>query len=105
MALTSAPVLGLPNNTESFILDTDSSNYAIGAELIQVQGGEERVVAYGSYALTPEQINYCTTRKELLAVVRFTRQFRHYLLGRQFWSEQTTVVCAGFLISRSRMGS
>ncbi|GFO29685.1 Pol polyprotein [Plakobranchus ocellatus] len=29
-----------------------------------------------------EQRNYCTTRKELLAVVRFTRQFRPYLLGR-----------------------
>ena len=84
MALTSAPVLGLPNHDDSFILDTDSSNYAIGGELIQVQGGEERVVAYGSYALTPEQINYCTTRRELLAVIRFTRQFRHYLLGRQF---------------------
>ena len=84
VALISAPVLGLPNNTESFILDTDSSNYAIGAELIQVMGGEERVVAYGSYALTPEQINYCTTRKELLTVVQFTRQFRHYLLGGQF---------------------
>ena len=24
------------------------------------------------------------TRKELLAVVRFTRQYRHYLLGREF---------------------
>ena len=83
-ALTSAPVLGLPNDTDLFILDTDSSNYAVGGELIQIQGGEERVIAYGSYALTPEQINYCTTRKELLAVVRFTRQFRHYLLGKQF---------------------
>ena len=83
-ALTSVPVLGLPNNSDPFILDTDSSNYAIGGELIQVQDGEERVIAYGSYALTPEQINYCTTRKELLAVVRFSRQFRHYLLGRQF---------------------
>ena len=41
MALTSAPVLGLPNNTEPFILDTDLPNYAIGAELIQVQGGEQ----------------------------------------------------------------
>ena len=84
MALTSAPMLGLPNNYHSFILDTDLSNYAIGGELIQVQGGEKRVVAYGSYALTPEQINYCTTHKELLAVIIFTRQFRHYLLGRQF---------------------
>ena len=27
---------------------------------------------------------YCTTRKELLAVVKFCRQFRHYLLGRFF---------------------
>lgn len=83
-ALTSAPVLGLPNNADLFILDTDASNYAVGGELLQVQEGEERVIAYNSYALAPEQINYCTTRKELLAVVRFTRQFRHYLLGRQF---------------------
>jgi hypothetical protein len=41
-------------------------------------------VAYGSYILTPEQQNYCVTRRELLAVVRFTRQFRYYLLGRPF---------------------
>ena len=83
-ALTSTPVLGLANNQDLFILDTDASNYAIGAELIQVQEGGERVIAYGSFALTAEQLNYCTTRKELLALVRFTRQFRHYLLGRQF---------------------
>ncbi len=83
-ALTSPPVLGLPNQIDDFILDTDASDVAIGAELIQLQHGEERVIAYGSYALTKEQRRYCTTRKELLAVVRFTRQFRHYLLGRPF---------------------
>ena len=66
------------------ILDTDASDHAIGAELIQVQNGEERVIAYGSYALTAKQRKYCVTRKELLAVVRFTCQFRHYLLGRPF---------------------
>jgi hypothetical protein len=27
---------------------------------------------------------YCTTRKELLSVVRFTQHFKHYLLGREF---------------------
>lgn len=52
--------------------------------LLQVQNGVERVLCYGSYTLSPEQKRYCTTRKELLAVVRFTRQFRHYLLGRSF---------------------
>ena len=34
--------------------------------------------------MTSEQKNYCTTRKELLAIVRLTRQFRYYLLGRIF---------------------
>ncbi|VDI61434.1 Hypothetical predicted protein [Mytilus galloprovincialis] len=82
--LLSAPVLTLPNNKDYFILDTDASQNAIGAELIQVQDGEERTIAYGSFVLTAEQKRYCTTRKELLAVIRFTRQFRHYLLGRQF---------------------
>lgn len=83
-ALTTPPVLALPNNTDPFILDVDASDIAIGAELLQVQDGTERVVAYSSFSLTPEQKNYCTTRKELLAIVRFTRQFRYYLLGRIF---------------------
>lgn len=83
-ALQTAPVLTLPNATDQFILDTDASDLAIGAELIQVQNGKERVVAYGSFTLSPAQRRYCTTRKELLAVVRFVQHFRHYLLGREF---------------------
>ena len=83
-ALSTPPVLALPNNTDDFVLDTDASDFAIGAVLSQIQDGKERVIAYGSYALTKEQRRYCVTRKELLAVVRFTRQFRHYLLGKPF---------------------
>ena len=82
--LTSPPVLAMPNTTDQFILDVDASNVAIGAELIQVQNRAERVIAYCSFSLTPEQKNYCTTRKELLAIVRFTRQFRYCLLGNIF---------------------
>ena len=33
------PVLALPNQKDTFILDTDASGVAIGAELIQVQNG------------------------------------------------------------------
>ncbi|MCG7869896.1 MAG: DDE-type integrase/transposase/recombinase, partial [Candidatus Thiodiazotropha taylori] len=83
-ALTNPPVLALPNQHDSFVLDTDASNEAIGAELIQIQDGQEKVIAYGSYALTKEQRRYCTTRKELLAIVRFCRQYRYYLLGKPF---------------------
>jgi len=84
MALISPPLLALPNSKDSFILDTDASNHSIGAELVQVQDGQEKVVSYGSVALSKEQLNYCVTRKELLAIVRFMRQYRHYLLGRHF---------------------
>ena len=83
-ALVCAPVLAYPNAEDPFILDTDASGTAIGAELIQVQEGEERVIAYGSFALTPAQREYCTTKLELLALVRFTRGYQHYLLGRKF---------------------
>ena len=84
LMLSSPPVLCYPLPEYTFILDCDASNIAIGCELSQEIDGKERVIAYGSFKLTNTQRNYCTTRKELLAVVRFTRQFRHYLLGRQF---------------------
>ena len=83
-AMVRAPVLALPNATDPLILDTDASDKSVGAELIQIQEGEERAVAYRSLTLTPVQQKYCTTRKELLAIIRFSRQFRHYLLGRHF---------------------
>ena len=62
----------------------DASQFAIGAELIQVQNGVEKVIAFSSFSPTREQQNYCTTRRELLAIVRFTKQFRFYLLGKIF---------------------
>lgn len=83
-ALTTAPVLAIPNPHDLFILDTEPSAHGIGSELIQVQDEQERVICYASYTLSPEQRRYCTTRRELLAIIRFTRQFRHYLLGRKF---------------------
>ena len=65
-------------------MDTDASDKAIGAVLSQVQDGKEWVVAYGSFVLTTAQRNYRVTRRELLAIVVFTKHFRHYLLGNKF---------------------
>ena len=84
--MTTLPTLSYPNLSLPFVLDTDASDTCIGAELLQYdpETGKEYVIGYGSYSLTPAQRKYCTTRKELLAIVRFTRHYRHYLLGRQF---------------------
>ena len=82
--LTSAPILAMPLDEGRYVLDTDASYGAIGAVLSQVQGGEERVIAYASRTLNRPEQNYCVTRKELLAIVYYMKGFRQYLLGREF---------------------
>src|SRR5688572_30227604 len=83
-ALTSAPILALPKDDEMYVLDCDACDVGIGAVLSQRIDGEERVIAYGSRLLSAAEGNYCVTRKELLAIVYFTKQYRQYLLGRPF---------------------
>ena len=82
--LCSDPVLALPLPQCSFILDTDASTNSIGAVLSQSVNGIEKVIHFASNTLSPTERNYCTTRRELLAVIRYLRQFRHYLIGRHF---------------------
>ena len=80
----SREVLFYPTKTDSFVLDTDTSDIAVGAALLQIQDGVERPISFTSKILQPTQRKYCTTRKELLSIIAFTRQYRHYLLGRKF---------------------
>ena len=83
-ALTEAPLLSYPNPDDAFILDTDASNHAVGAVLSQLQEGSECPVAYYSQVLSRPEHQYCTTRKELLAVVKAVKHFHPYLYGRSF---------------------
>ena len=89
--LTTASILVFPDCSKPFVLDTDASYDGIGAVLSQIHEGSERVVAYASRALTKAERKCCVTRKELLAVVVFTKQFRPYLLGQSLSCEQTMV--------------
>ena len=83
-ALVSAPILAFPNFDHDFILDTDASTYGLGAVLSQQFADGEKVIAYASRTLTKAERQYCTTRREMLALVWGTRQFRSYLYGRAF---------------------
>ena len=83
-ALMSAPVLSHPLPQGEYLLDTDASLSAIGGALYQLQDGEERLISYASRTLSPTQRNYCTTKRELLAVVHMVHHYRHYLWGRPF---------------------
>ncbi|MCG7869005.1 MAG: retroviral-like aspartic protease family protein, partial [Candidatus Thiodiazotropha taylori] len=83
--LMESPILGFPErNGGSLVLDTDASGFGAGAILSQIQDGKEVVLSYASHALNPAQQNYCTTKRELYAVVYFLQHFKHYLLNRKF---------------------
>ena len=84
-AICSAPILAYPNFSKPFTLDTDASDTGIGGVLSQLDSeGRECVIAYGSCLLTKPERRYCVTRRELLAVVTFTQQYRPYLIGQKF---------------------
>ena len=82
--MTTPPVLTIPTQNDHFILDTDASDVATGAVLSQIQNGKERVIAYASHKLNKHERRYCTTRKELLAVHKYTLHFKTYLWGQKF---------------------
>ena len=82
--LTSEPILALPTDDGTYVLDTDASDFGLGEILSQDQNGQEKVIAYASRTLGKPEQKYETTRKELLAIVTGLKQFRQYLLGRHF---------------------
>ena len=88
-ALCTAPVLGYPNFSREFILETGASLKGLGAILSQQQKeGSIRVIAYASQSLYPSERsmhNYSSAKLELLVLKwAVTENFHDYLLGSQF---------------------
>ena len=79
--LTHYPVLAPPIPGGKYIIDTDASDFAMGAVLQQEQHGIIRVIAYASKTFDAAERMYCTTRKELAAVTHALKEFRHYVVG------------------------
>lgn len=83
-ALTTAPVLGIPDFNLPFQIECDASDLGIGATLVQIQDGEERIIAYMSAKLNATQRNYHVTERECLAVLTAIEKFRQYIEGTKF---------------------
>lgn len=75
-------MLNHPNPELDYIVNTDASEYAVGACLYQVdKDGNTMVIAYYSRVLKGPEINYCVTEKEALAIVSALRHWRTLVLG------------------------
>nr|GEV97192.1 hypothetical protein [Tanacetum cinerariifolium] len=70
----------LPNWSLPFTLECDASGVGIGVVLTQ----NGRPLTYFSSSLKGTMLSWSTYEKEMLAVVKAIRKWRHYLLGRTF---------------------
>ncbi len=84
-ALCTAPVMRLPDPELVYHLNTDASDFALGAVLQQNFGDGLQPVGFESRKLQPAEINYPVHEKELLAGVWvITQKWRCYLEGVHF---------------------
>ena len=83
MRLLQAPILSFPNFSYPFVIDRDASETALGTVLSQVIEGEERPVAFQSRVLTKTEVNYATTKREVIGIVQAIQWFSTYIYGTQ----------------------
>jgi hypothetical protein len=85
----SKPILTAPDKTKPFYLETDASKHATGAVLMQHDSnGDLKPCGFISKAFAPPERNYQIYDREMLAVFRGFKTWRHYLLG----AEHPTIV-------------
>ena len=79
-AITTAPVLVLPNFNHLFVVECDASTYGFGAVLLQ----DQHPVAFFSRPAAPRHRSLAAYERELIGLVLAIRHWRPYLWGRPF---------------------
>jgi len=83
MAVTTAPVLVSPQDSEPFRVEVNSLDFATGAVLSQqsTADGKWHPVVFYSKSLSSIERNYEIHDKEMLAIIRALEKWRHFLEG------------------------
>jgi len=83
MAVTTAPVLMSPQDSEPFQVEVDSSDFTTGAVLSQQSTADRKwyPVAFYSKSLSSVERNYKIHDKEMLAIICALEEWRHFLEG------------------------
>ncbi|GLB41131.1 putative retrotransposable element tf2 155 kda protein type 1-like [Lyophyllum shimeji] len=84
-AITSQPVLIFPDDDRPFQVEADSSDFATGTVLFQQspEDGKWHPITFYSKSLNAIERNYEIYDKEMLAIIRALKEWRHFLEGAQ----------------------
>ena len=77
--LVHAPVLHMPNRQGRFHLYSNSSKFAAGSALYQIQDGKPKLIAYASKRLPEAVRSYSITKLELFGLAFNIAGFSHLL--------------------------
>ena len=77
--LIKPPVLHLPNKTGRFHLYSDTSKFATGSALYQIQNGKPKLIAYVSKRLPEAAKSYSITELKLCGLAINIASFSHLL--------------------------
>jgi transposase InsO family protein len=83
-AVSSGPVLIIPDDNKPYVVSTDASGFAIGASLSQDQGNGLQPIAFLCHKMHDNERNFSVPEQELLAIIIALKEWRHYLHGRKF---------------------
>lgn len=103
--LISAPILGSPDFSREFTIQTDASDVAVAGVLTQQQEDGERVISYFSRKLTTPQKNYHAAEKEALAALLSIEAFRGYIEGYHFTLVTDSSALTHILKTKWKVGS
>ena len=79
---TTEPVLVILDIDKEMRVEADTSDYTMGGVLsAKCEDGKWRPVAFISKLLNATEHNYKIHDKEMLAVIRYLKAWRHYLEG------------------------
>ncbi|MBW0535601.1 hypothetical protein O181_075316 [Austropuccinia psidii MF-1] len=80
-AFTPAPILSHFNTSLPTIVETDASDYALGAVLSQVNDSGKHPISFDSHKLLPAELNYEIHDNELLSIVWALTCWRAFILS------------------------
>ena len=88
-AIVQAPILHYPNPNKTYIIYTDASDDACGAQLSQEHNGTEFPVAFLSHTFSKTQHKWSTTKQEAFGVYYVITKWNYYLQGANIivWNE------------------